>query len=317
MQLQIGSSGDAVRKLEQSLADLHLYTGPADGIFGGGVESAVRAFQRSKNLTADGVVGPDTWNALFPAEEPPPAPVGDVRSRSLALTGCFETAVGPPNCYASLSGDFDGQGMSFGALQWNLGQGTLQPLFAELFRVHPQLMEGFFHEHAAELRGMLDLPRPDQLAWAQSIQDRRRHLILEPWRGLFAALGRTPECIAAEQQHAQPYFLAAENLFVKWDLRTERGFALMFDISVQNGGIGKKTGDLIQADIDQLPSSSGPLVQEVDKMRIIANRRADATSTAWREDVRQRKLTIANGEGKVHNVQWNLERQFGIRLMPA
>ena len=35
MQLQIGSSGDAVRKLEQSLADLHLYTGPMDGIFGG------------------------------------------------------------------------------------------------------------------------------------------------------------------------------------------------------------------------------------------------------------------------------------------
>ena len=317
MQLQIGSSGDAVRKLEQRLADLHLYTGSADGIFGGGVESAVRAFQRTRNLTADGVVGPETRHALFPDEELPPAPVGDVQSRALALTGCFETAVGPPHCYASLSGDFDGQGMSFGALQWNLGQGTLQPLFAQLFRDQAQLMDALFHQHTAELRSMLDLPRPDQIAWARSIQDNRRHLILEPWRGLFAALGRTPECVAAEQQHAQPYFQAAETLFVKWDLRTERGFALMFDICVQNGAIGKQTGDLIHADINQLPSLSGLLVREVDKMRIIANRRADATSPAWREDVRQRKLTIANGEGKVHNVQWNLERQFGIRLMPA
>ncbi len=112
--------------------------------------------------------------------------------RTLALTGTFETSAHPPDCFACVAGDFDGQGMSFGALQWNLGQGTLQPLLREMDRQHHDVVLGVFDDHYQILMAMLAAPREEQLAWARSIQDPR-HRLIEPWSGLFKALGRREE----------------------------------------------------------------------------------------------------------------------------
>ena len=53
--------------IEGSITDLDLLmdTFPgADGIFGAGTESALKAFQRDHGLNADGICGPLTWDAL-------------------------------------------------------------------------------------------------------------------------------------------------------------------------------------------------------------------------------------------------------------
>lgn len=44
-------------------------------------------------------------------------------------------------------------------------------------------------------------------------------------------------------------------------------------------------------------------------------RRAETANRAWVEDVRTRKLCIANG-GVVHGIPYDLEGQFGISLAP-
>ncbi|WP_338777930.1 peptidoglycan-binding protein [Metabacillus sp. FJAT-52054] len=62
--LKIGSRGDAVADLQRKLTKLGFNTGGIDGVFGPATDKAVRAFQKSKRLTADGIVGPKTWSAL-------------------------------------------------------------------------------------------------------------------------------------------------------------------------------------------------------------------------------------------------------------
>lgn len=58
-----GDTGSAVSALQSQLASQG-YTVGVDGNFGPGTESAVLSFQRARGLTADGVVGANTWHAL-------------------------------------------------------------------------------------------------------------------------------------------------------------------------------------------------------------------------------------------------------------
>jgi hypothetical protein len=316
MLLYLGSAGAGVGRLEVRLGQLGLYTGNADGVYHGGVESAVKAFQKSRGLDPDGVVGDRTWSELFPGDEADkPSPDNTpLAQRCLALTGTFETSAAAPDCYAGLTGDFDGQGLSFGVLQWNIGQGTLQPLLAEMLAVHEDVMAGLFHDRVGELRSLLASPPAAQLAWARSIQDPLRRRIFEPWMGLFKALGRTPEFQAIEVAHAGDIHRAALRLCARFGLATERAAALMFDIRVQNFSISAATEAKIRDDFAAIAEGTAPLDIEVARLRSIANRRAEAASPAFVEDVRVRKLTIANGEGTVHGVPYHLERQFGIGL---
>jgi peptidoglycan hydrolase-like protein with peptidoglycan-binding domain len=59
--LRRGSSGTAVRQLQEALDELGHGPGPIDGVFGAGTEAAVRAFQAEKGIAVDGVVGDITW----------------------------------------------------------------------------------------------------------------------------------------------------------------------------------------------------------------------------------------------------------------
>lgn len=85
-----GSSGSAVQTLQARLQALGFDPGPIDGVFGSMTDSAVRAFQRARNLQADGIVGPQTWDALYATPDKPsaPAPTGS-RGRAVHLNVPF------------------------------------------------------------------------------------------------------------------------------------------------------------------------------------------------------------------------------------
>ncbi|MEB3355601.1 MAG: peptidoglycan-binding protein [Synechococcales bacterium] len=62
--LQQGNRGSDVMELQQRLRNERFYFGGIDGNFGTETSDAVRRFQRSRGLTVDGIVGPETWTAL-------------------------------------------------------------------------------------------------------------------------------------------------------------------------------------------------------------------------------------------------------------
>jgi hypothetical protein len=82
---------------------------------------------------------------------------------ALNISGSFEGREG----WKNISGNFDGQGLSLGLMQQNLGQGTLQPLIIEMYNSDAVDMRSFFSDQDNQsLRTMLEawrntpLPRP-------------------------------------------------------------------------------------------------------------------------------------------------------------
>ncbi len=316
---RVGSMGPEVQRIQTVLQQQGFYAGALDGVFGGATEAAVRAFQKRAGLDIDGIVGAQTWAQLFPAAPAVPAPSlgsAPLDQRCLALTASFETSTPPPDCFAGITGDFDGMGLSFGALQWNLGSGSLQPLLTAFDTANKGVIDDIFGSRAAEFRSMLSAPISDQLEWARSIQSAK-HVLIEPWLGYFKTLGRNSAFIAMQTNEIAGKAVRARSLCAQLGVVSERAVALAFDIITQNGGIAAPTMETIKREIAELPAQPDFATTEQAKLEIIANRRADAAKAAWREDVRKRKLTIAQGSGEVHGRFYDLAGQYGITLSRA
>ena len=64
-----GKEGPLVRTIQQRLKELGYYSGLIDGQFGAQTREAVIAFQKDRGLTADGLVGDETY-ALLTGQTP-------------------------------------------------------------------------------------------------------------------------------------------------------------------------------------------------------------------------------------------------------
>ncbi|NES64081.1 MAG: peptidoglycan-binding protein [Okeania sp. SIO2D1] len=64
--LRNGSNGSDVTLVQRLLNNAGYGSLVEDGIFGSRTDTAVKEFQKDRNLTVDGVVGSQTWKALLP-----------------------------------------------------------------------------------------------------------------------------------------------------------------------------------------------------------------------------------------------------------
>jgi hypothetical protein len=102
------------------------------------------------------------------------------------------------------------------------------------------------------------------------------------------------------KQVRSDYLSHAIQTATKLRLSSELGLALCFDICVQNGSITPNA-------MNEISQKRTDTTSEAELRVIVANAVADAAQPTWREDVRSRKLTIANGRGTVHGHDYVLE----------
>lgn len=152
--------------------------------------------------------------------------------RALEITGDFESNHSP---WGAVAGNFDGQGLSAGVLQWNLGTGTLQPIirsigFPNVLKVMPQ-------ERAEAL---WEACRPTTTVHAAVQLASQWDLAM---RHSVSLLMSSPEGQQAQQAASVGIANKAMETATRWNLETRRigvrfrEFAFFFDLRVQQGGM--------------------------------------------------------------------------------
>ena len=169
--VRFGSQGSWVNKVQEALRQHGFPFLSIDGGFGRDTLEALMAFQNASfgPGQADGVVGPNTATALG-IEWPPvprqaaipqggpqvaaPASVpADWKVAAVKITPGFEVQGDP---YEGVSGNFDAMGISCGALQWNIGSNSLQPMLGVVGQVHVLSVMPTFGAELSEAANAID-----------------------------------------------------------------------------------------------------------------------------------------------------------------
>ena len=156
----------------------------------------------------------------------------------LKVSGRFENSTGPT--YTTVSGNFDGQGISCGILQWNAGQNTLQTLVTKTAAATGwDKAKSFF---SSDIQAFAGLRNADAVAWCLNhyIQAGTTHV--DP-----AAAARwvnflqQPECVAAQISLATNGVLGHAKrevaAYAPDYADSERPYVFFFDLITQEGGM--------------------------------------------------------------------------------
>jgi hypothetical protein len=141
--------------------------------------------------------------------------------------------------------------------------------------------------------------------WARSINDNHNK-IKKVWKEQLIAMCNTKEFQEIQNKAMDKYIKQAYSLASTFNLKTERGLALAFDIAVQNWACTSSRTKSINQKI-----KSGNL-SEQEALKLIAQGAVDKSSEKNKDDVKSRKFTIVNGIGTVHGKSYNLQRDFDL-----
>src|SRR5271166_3016418 len=285
-------AGSIITDIQASLNAITSSDIKVDGSFGKQTEQAVTGFQTARGLPVTGTVSDTTWAALMHSSEPP------IFERCLQVVASFEGTQ-----FTLIEGNFDGAGLTWGIIGFTLKNGEISSLLGEIQVKFPDLLSQAFGHDTAELLEKVgpNASAQTRMDFANSISGPKSR-VAEPWRSGFDSLGKQREVQRLQVERARAKYWTAIALRDAGDLglTEELDLLLMFDIAVQDGGMQSK-GRLASARERLNPRMSG-----LDRRSTIAQVVVDSIDGSFKDDVRQRKMCIANGRGTVHRGNYDL-----------
>ncbi len=273
-----------------------------DGICLPATIAAIRRFQLSvPNVPfMDGIVQPysTTLQALkIGAVLVPPKLIGNrldlatAQDMALQITAVFEGG------YKGAAGDGDGQGISFGMIQWNFGQDTLGPLLSKMMAQNSTAFATCFgaEDNYETLRKALtDEDQDAQLSWARDFQKKKPHT----WRSPFVKLGSIESFNQIQRQQAKaeyhPRVVRAIKAIraIDSDLMSNilfKTYSALLDLCVQQGSITKAEAVIRKRVREEKPLSQSYL------MKIVVIERGRTAKAASVADCISRRMGILTG----------------------
>lgn len=223
-------------------------------------------------------------------------PKPTTQTKALNLTSSFEGG-------GKLAGNFDGQTLSWGALQWNIGKGTLLPLLRRIYTLDAQSVTTIL---GTTFTSKVLADNDTLKAWATAHVLEKSGSPKASFVDKFAVLSKTPASKQGQLEAAKAYLERATLDCLRLGFESERAYAFMFDVAVQNGGIRDAHVT------DYLPLVTLNDDEEWERLKLLAFCVARNANPKWQSDVRSRKQTIAVRTGTVHGKAYDIERDFGI-----
>jgi hypothetical protein len=239
-------------------------------------------------LKAAPAAAPSTTAAVY-------IPLEEAQEIALKITTYFEG--GKSMNYQALADDFDGQGTSFGLIQWNFGSDTLGPLLKKMLDKDATAFAACFGEDAdydTLKKALTDKKKADELKWARDRIKNKR----SAWESAFKKIGSNEAFnkIQLTEASGQYHPLAVKviknirditsTLFVNVEVRS---YCAIFDLCVQNGGIDNAITEIKKRVTDEKPAT------QLELMKIVVTERSRKASAKWVSDCLSRRMGILTG----------------------
>lgn len=219
-----------------------------------------------------------------------------LKKKLLKNTGFFEGN----NGYSTVTGNFDGQGISFGIIQYNLGQKTLQPILEDLIDDnYSTVVSCFGSTKAKTLKSVIkNYSLSEQIDWGDSISTSKGN-VKDAWKTCFEALGKEQCCINLQIKYAASYFNRALSFASSFGIKSTQGLAYLFDQAVQEWSFSQSVSTM-QSSIDGYKKARGSAWNGDSDILVAIHTYVKS------DDGKTRREAIRNGGGIVHGKTYNV-----------